>query len=128
VRYEPVEGELELLPGLGLVPAPGHTRGLQVVVVATGGRPVVVGGDVAVWIGELDEPRTEGQVRVRALEPEARLARARARALAAAHHIGRAAVPMARGDLHVGRPLEHNDRDGGSLAEADGNEIEPPSH
>ena len=27
---------------------------------------------------------------------------------------------MARGGLQVGRPLEHNDRDGGSLAEADG--------
>ena len=27
VRYEPVDGELELLPGLRLVPAPGHTRG-----------------------------------------------------------------------------------------------------
>jgi len=62
VRYEPVDGELELLPGLRLVPAPGHTRGLQVVVVETGGRPVVV--------GELDGPRTEGQLRVRALEPE----------------------------------------------------------
>jgi N-acyl homoserine lactone hydrolase len=70
VRYEPVDGELELLPGLRLVPAPGHTRGLQVVVVETGGRPVVVGGDVAVRFGELDEPRTEGQLRVRALEPE----------------------------------------------------------
>jgi N-acyl homoserine lactone hydrolase len=51
-RYEPVDGEFELLPGLRLVPAPGHTRGLQVVVVETG------------------EPRTEGQLRVRALEPE----------------------------------------------------------
>jgi N-acyl homoserine lactone hydrolase len=70
VRYELVDGELELLPGLRLVPAPGHTRGLQVVVVETGGRPVVVGGDVAVWFGELDEPDTEGQLRVRALEPE----------------------------------------------------------
>src|SRR5213079_1143114 len=70
VRYEPVDGELELLPGLRLVPAPGHTRGMQVVVVETGGRPVVVGGDVAVWLGELDEPHTEGQLRVRALEPE----------------------------------------------------------
>ena len=38
VRYVPVDGELELLPGLRLVPAPGHTRGLQVVVVQTGGR------------------------------------------------------------------------------------------
>jgi glyoxylase-like metal-dependent hydrolase (beta-lactamase superfamily II) len=70
VRYEPVDGELELLPGLRLIPAPGHTRGLQVVVVETGGRPVVVGGDVAVRFSELDEPRTEGQLRVRALEPE----------------------------------------------------------
>jgi N-acyl homoserine lactone hydrolase len=70
VRYEPVDGELELLPGLRLVPAPGHTRGLQVVVVETEGRPVVVGGDVAVAHSELDEPQTEGQLRVRALEPE----------------------------------------------------------
>ena len=30
----------------------------------------VVGGDVAVWFGELDEPHTEGQLRVRALGPE----------------------------------------------------------
>ena len=32
--------------------------------------PIVVGGDVAVWFGELDEPETEGQLRVRALDPE----------------------------------------------------------
>jgi N-acyl homoserine lactone hydrolase len=70
VRYEPVDGELEVLPGLCLVPAPGHTRGLQVVVVETGGAPVIVGGDVAVRFVELDEPRTEGQLRVRALKPE----------------------------------------------------------
>ena len=70
VEYVPVDGELELLTGLRLVPAPGHTRGLQVVVVETDGRPVVVGGDVAVSFGELDEPRTEGQLRVRALDPE----------------------------------------------------------
>ena len=70
MEYVPVDGELELLPGLRLVPAPGDTRGMQVVVVETGGRPVVVGGDVAVWHGELDEPQTEGQLRVRALDPE----------------------------------------------------------
>lgn len=29
-----------------------------------------MGGDVAVWFGELDEPHTEGQLRVRALDPE----------------------------------------------------------
>ena len=70
VRYVPVDGEHELLPGVRLVPAPGHTRGTQVVVVETGGRPVVVAGDVAVWFGELDVPRTEGQRLVRALDPE----------------------------------------------------------
>jgi N-acyl homoserine lactone hydrolase len=70
VTYEEVDGVLELLPGLRLVPAPGHSRGMQVVVVETAGRPVVIGGDVAVRHVELDEPGTEGQLRVRALEPE----------------------------------------------------------
>jgi glyoxylase-like metal-dependent hydrolase (beta-lactamase superfamily II) len=70
VRYVPVDGELALLPGLRLVPAPGHTRGMQVVVVENGEHPVVVGGDVAVWFGELDEPHSEGQLLVRALNPE----------------------------------------------------------
>ena len=70
VRYVPVDGEHELLPGLRLVPAPGHTPGMQMVVVETGGRPVIVGGDVAVWFGEFDEPPTEGRQRVLALDPE----------------------------------------------------------
>lgn len=70
MQYVPVDAVLELLPGLRLLPAPGHTRGSQVVVVDTGGRPVVVGGDMAVFFTELDEPRTEGQRLVRALEPE----------------------------------------------------------
>ena len=70
VEYVPVDGEHELLPGLRLVPAPGHTRGSQMVVIENGARPVVVGGDVGVWFGELDEPTTEGQLRVVALEPE----------------------------------------------------------
>ena len=64
VQYVPVDGEHELLPGLRLVPAPGHTPGMQMVVVETGGRPVIVGGDVAVWFGEFDEPPTEGRQRV----------------------------------------------------------------
>ena len=70
VTYVPVEGEFALLPGIRLVPAPGHTDGMQIVVVETGGKPVIVGGDVAVWFGELDEPKTEGQLRVLALDPE----------------------------------------------------------
>jgi N-acyl homoserine lactone hydrolase len=69
VQYLPVDGELELLPGLRLVPAPGHTRGSQLVVVETSGRPVVVCGDTAVFSSDLDEPRTEGQRMVRALDP-----------------------------------------------------------
>ena len=70
VDYVEVDGELELLPGVRLVPAPGHTRGIHIVVVETGARPSVICGDVAVWGGELDEPQTEGQLLIRALEPE----------------------------------------------------------
>jgi N-acyl homoserine lactone hydrolase len=70
VQYVPVDGEYELLPGIRLVPAPGHTDGMQMVVIETGGRPIIVGGDVAVWFGELDDPKTEGQLKVLALDPE----------------------------------------------------------
>ena len=70
VDYVILDGEHELLDGIRLVPAPGHSRGLQVVVVETGDRPIVVGGDVAVTHAELDEPTSEGQLRVRALDPE----------------------------------------------------------
>ncbi len=70
VQYVPVDGELEVLPGVRLVPAQGHTPGSQVVVVETGGRPVVIAGDTAVFYGDLDEPGTEGQRLIRALDPE----------------------------------------------------------
>ncbi|HUP83242.1 MAG TPA: MBL fold metallo-hydrolase [Candidatus Limnocylindria bacterium] len=70
IQYVPVDGELELLPGLRLVPAPGHTRGTQIVVVETGERPTVICGDAAVWSGQLDEPSDEGQQLIRALNPE----------------------------------------------------------
>jgi len=69
VQYVPVDGELELLPGIRLVPGPGHTRGSQMVVVETGSRPVVIVGDLAVSFRDLDEPQTVGQLRVRALDP-----------------------------------------------------------
>jgi N-acyl homoserine lactone hydrolase len=68
--YVEVEGEAEILPGIRVLPTPGHTEGHQSVLVDTAEGLVVVGGDVAVWFGELDEPETEGQRRVRALEPE----------------------------------------------------------
>ena len=44
--YVEHEGEVELLPGIRLLPTPGHTDGHQSVLVETGGRPVVV---AATW-------------------------------------------------------------------------------
>jgi N-acyl homoserine lactone hydrolase len=71
VEYVPVDGEPEPLPGIRLVPAPGHTRGSQVVAVDTAEGLVVIAGDTAVLHAELDEPATEGQRIVRALDPVA---------------------------------------------------------
>ncbi|MDN5796385.1 MAG: hypothetical protein L0H79_11625 [Intrasporangium sp.] len=59
----------DLLPGVRLIPTAGHTRGSQVIVVDTGPRPTVIAGDTAVWFGELDNPQTESQHLVRALNP-----------------------------------------------------------
>jgi N-acyl homoserine lactone hydrolase len=70
MHYVPVDRELELLPGLRLLSTPGHTRGSQVVVIDGGEGPTIVAGDTAVWFGELDNPRTEGQLLVRSLNPE----------------------------------------------------------
>lgn len=70
IQYVSVDGEFELLPGIQLVPTPGHTRGSQVVVVETGGGLVVIAGDSAVFFDELDNPRTEGQRLIRALAPD----------------------------------------------------------
>jgi N-acyl homoserine lactone hydrolase len=70
VQYVPVDGAFDLLPGVRLLPTPGHTRGSQVVVVETEGRSVVIGGDMAVFFAELDDPSTEGQRLVRGLEPQ----------------------------------------------------------
>src|SRR5215210_695335 len=61
-------GEVELLPGIRMLPAPGHTDGHQVVVVETDAGTNVLGGDVSVWFGELGSGTTEGQRRVLALE------------------------------------------------------------
>jgi N-acyl homoserine lactone hydrolase len=69
VSYTEVDGELELLPGIRLLPAPGHTRGSQMVVVDTADGPEVVAGDTAVWSGELDDPTTDGQRLIRSLDP-----------------------------------------------------------
>jgi N-acyl homoserine lactone hydrolase len=59
--YVEHDGEVEVLPGVRLVPAPGHTRGHQVVLVDTDDGLVVLGGDVAYTFAELCEGKTEGQ-------------------------------------------------------------------
>ncbi|MDQ3867054.1 MAG: MBL fold metallo-hydrolase [Actinomycetota bacterium] len=64
--YVQHEGEVELLPGIRLLPAPGHTDGHQVVVIETDDGRNVVGGDVATSFNELRSGATNGQRRARA--------------------------------------------------------------
>lgn len=71
VEYVEVDGEREVLPGVRLLAAPGHTRGSQIVVVDREDGSVVIAGDTAVWDGELEEPTTEGQRLIRSLDPVA---------------------------------------------------------
>ncbi|MDX6281287.1 MAG: N-acyl homoserine lactone hydrolase [Kribbellaceae bacterium] len=70
VEYVPVDGELELLPGVRLVPGPGHTRGSQLVLVDSDLQRTAVVGDLAISSRDLDDPQTEGQLQVRALAPD----------------------------------------------------------
>ena len=65
--YVEHEGEEEVLSGIRLLPAPGHTDGHQVVVVETDAGTNVLGGDVGVWFGDLESGTSEGQRRVLAL-------------------------------------------------------------
>ena len=59
--YVEHEGEVELLPGVKLVPAPGHTAGHQVVLVETDEGLVVIGGDVGYSFAEVGEGDTPGK-------------------------------------------------------------------
>jgi N-acyl homoserine lactone hydrolase len=65
--YVEHEGEVELLPGIRLLPAPGPTNGHQVVIVETDAGTNVLGGDVGTSFDELGSGTTEGQRRVLAL-------------------------------------------------------------
>ncbi|MHC6594033.1 MBL fold metallo-hydrolase [Arthrobacter sp. C152] len=71
IHYVPVDGELDLLTGVRLLPAPGHTRGSQIVVIGGGNSsgPTIIAGDTAVWFGDLDNPKTDGQNLIRSLHP-----------------------------------------------------------
>ena len=59
--YVEHDGEVEILPGVRLVPAPGHSAGHQVVVVETDEGPVVLGGDVGYSFEELERGDTPGR-------------------------------------------------------------------
>jgi N-acyl homoserine lactone hydrolase len=60
-NYVEHDGETEVLPGIRLLPTPGHTAGHQSVVVD---GVAVLGGDVAYSFRELGDADTEGKRRV----------------------------------------------------------------
>jgi N-acyl homoserine lactone hydrolase len=59
LRYEFLDGEAEVAPGLRLLPTPGHTAGHQSLVVGTDEGTVVLAGQSvqtrAEWLGNADE-------------------------------------------------------------------------
>ena len=69
LQYVPIDGEFELLSGIRLRPAHGHTRGSQIVETDGDEGPTVIAGDTAVFFDDLDNPRTEGQRLIRSLNP-----------------------------------------------------------
>ncbi len=60
-NYVEHDGEAEILPGIRIVPAPGETRGHQIVVVETDEGPVVLGGDVGHTFREVGQADTPGK-------------------------------------------------------------------
>jgi len=61
MNYVEHDGEAEILPGIRIVPAPGETRGHQIVLVETDEGPVVLGGDVGHTFREIGEADTPGK-------------------------------------------------------------------
>ena len=63
VRLEQLSGESELLPGLSVLPTPGHTPGHQSVLVETGSGLAVIAGHAAYAAAEYadDEPAVGGE-------------------------------------------------------------------
>jgi N-acyl homoserine lactone hydrolase len=73
-NYVEHEGEAEILPGVRLVPAPGETRGHQIVVVETDKGLVVLGGDVGHSFAEVGLGDTPGKQLVLELAAQTYLA------------------------------------------------------
>ena len=75
--YVEHDGEAEILPGVRLGPAPGHTEGHQIVVVETDEGPVVLGGDVGYSFADIGQGDTPGKRLVLELAAPTYLAHAR---------------------------------------------------
>jgi glyoxylase-like metal-dependent hydrolase (beta-lactamase superfamily II) len=54
-----VDGEEEVLPGLRIVPTPGHTPGHQSLVIDDSEGPVILGGQAAYTVAEFIDPEAE---------------------------------------------------------------------
>ena len=67
--YVEHDGEVEIVPGVRVVPTPGHTVGHQSVLVDTDDGLVVVGGDVAYTWPDFDAPENESARMLEALRP-----------------------------------------------------------
>jgi N-acyl homoserine lactone hydrolase len=67
--YSPVNGRGEVLPGLAVIPAPGHTRGHQAVAVSTSAGPVVIGGQAAETAAAFRQSADPSVTALRALRP-----------------------------------------------------------
>ena len=75
--YVEHDGEAEILPGVRLVPAPGHTEGHQIVVVETDEGTIVLGGDVGYSFADIGQGDTPGKRLVLELAAPTYLAHAR---------------------------------------------------
>jgi N-acyl homoserine lactone hydrolase len=68
-QYVELEGEAEVLPGLRVIPTPGHSPGHQSVLVETDDGLVVVAGDVAYTWAEFDKPTNTSAELLTSLAP-----------------------------------------------------------
>ena len=75
--YVEHDGEAEILPGVRLLPAPGHTEGHQIVVVETDEGTIVLGGDVGYSFADIGQADTPGKRLVLELAAPTYLAHAR---------------------------------------------------
>src|SRR5690348_7868579 len=67
--YVELDGDHAVLPGLRVVPTPGHSPGHQSVLVETDDGLAVVAGDVAYTWSEFDDPTNEAAGMLTALAP-----------------------------------------------------------